>query len=201
MADTTYTYSVANDFPGGVVNPTKLHAEILASAIATSLIGVRTTGDALGICFSDALSAGDKTILDGDASGPAGGSVAAHDNTATVIDTSPQSSDGASSTTQNTWDDKLIWTTPKLVGDYVLHYYAEATTGSAGETGEFRVRNVTDVLEVAIGTIQNDVATLGGHKKITFTGATKTIKIQWKADTSGKTMYIRRARLWLMRVN
>jgi hypothetical protein len=82
MAATTYTYSIADDFPGGAVNTAKLHAEIQASAIVTALEGINTSGDVIEIVFKDALSAGDKTILDGDTTGPAGGLIAAHDNTA-----------------------------------------------------------------------------------------------------------------------
>ena len=49
MANTTYTYSIADDFPGGAVNPTKLDAELRASAIVTALVGVNSTGDVIGI--------------------------------------------------------------------------------------------------------------------------------------------------------
>jgi len=81
MAETTYTYSIAQDMPGGAVNSTKLVAEISASAIVTKLVRVNTDGDALKIVFAAALSSGNRTLLDGDRTGPAGGLLAAHDNT------------------------------------------------------------------------------------------------------------------------
>lgn len=80
-----YIYSVSADMPGGAVNEEKLHAEIVASAIATTLDSVRADMNVLTITFTGDLSAGDKTILDGDIIGPAGGLLAAHDNTATQM--------------------------------------------------------------------------------------------------------------------
>lgn len=80
MAETTYTYSIANDLPDGAVNAGRLDMEIRASAIVTALASVSTAADVLTITFKDALSAGDKTLLDGDATGPAGGLLAAHDS-------------------------------------------------------------------------------------------------------------------------
>lgn len=79
MPNTTYTYSKAADFPNGSINPTKLQKEIAASAIITALDHISTEGDVVRIVFKDALSATDKTILDGDISSPAGGLIAAHD--------------------------------------------------------------------------------------------------------------------------
>lgn len=84
MAETTYTYGIAADMPVGGVNPATLFAEIEASAIATALVDVNTKADVLKIVFADALSAGDKTTLDNDTTGPAGGLLAAHDNAPTA---------------------------------------------------------------------------------------------------------------------
>lgn len=92
MAETTYSYDVATDGPGGIVNRAKLEQHIRDSGILTSLKGVEVQNgamDALGrhtagdlkVTFNDALSAGDKTLLDGDVTGPAGGLIASHDNT------------------------------------------------------------------------------------------------------------------------
>lgn len=87
MAETTYTYSVASDMPGGAVNIGKLADEIQASSIVTALERIDLAGDVLDVIFKDALSAGDKTTFDGDTTGPAGGLLAAHDNTASLPDT------------------------------------------------------------------------------------------------------------------
>lgn len=80
MAETTYTYTVATDFPGGAMNTGKLTEEIRASSIVTALERI-DGGASAKIVFKDSLSTGDKTTLDGDTTGPAGGLIAAHDNT------------------------------------------------------------------------------------------------------------------------
>jgi hypothetical protein len=83
MSEQAYPYTISTDFPGGAVNSDKLKAEIQASTIVTALerVDVNVSGDSVDIVFKEALSAGDKTILDGDVTGPAGGLIAAHDNT------------------------------------------------------------------------------------------------------------------------
>lgn len=96
MPETPYTYNVAADFPGGKVNTSTFAVEIAASSIVTAVAslsanggtvanGVRT-GGSITIKFKDALSAADKTTLDGDVAGPAGGLIAAHNNAATADD-------------------------------------------------------------------------------------------------------------------
>lgn len=86
MPLTSYTYSITDDFPDGTVNPTKLDAEIRASAITIALNRIDTSSDTVSIWFNDTLPAGDETILDGDTSSPAGGLIAAHDNSPTPDD-------------------------------------------------------------------------------------------------------------------
>lgn len=78
MAATSYNYSIANDFPATGLDSTRLLHEIQASAIETAVDRVDTSGDTCSVWFKNALSAADKTILDGDATGPAGGLIAAH---------------------------------------------------------------------------------------------------------------------------
>ena len=77
-----YTYSIASDMPSGAVNLARLHKEIVASSIATTLVGIGVVSDVLTVEFTGDLSTGDKTILDNDATGPSGGLLAAHDNSA-----------------------------------------------------------------------------------------------------------------------
>ena len=77
---TTYTYSIAADFPDSSVNSDKLAQEISQSSIVTALDFIQRAGDTLDIVFKASLSTGDKTTLDGDTTGPAGGLIAAHDS-------------------------------------------------------------------------------------------------------------------------
>jgi hypothetical protein len=87
MAITAYTYSVANDFPGGAVDTSNLWEEISASGsgITIQLDDIQIDpnnddADRIDIIFKNALSTGEKTTLDNDTTGPAGGLIAAHDN-------------------------------------------------------------------------------------------------------------------------
>lgn len=110
MAETAYTYDVTNDLPGGAVNPSRLADEIRASSIVIALERIdlsggakdgvgRYTGGSLDVVFKDALSAGDKTILDGDVmTAPAGGLLAAHDNSASA--STPQRTEDGIALTQ-----------------------------------------------------------------------------------------------------
>jgi len=88
MAETKYSYDIAADLPGGQVNVGQLQTEIQASGISMALSRIESadgtlsysvmTGGTLDVYFKDALSAGDKTLLDGDTTGPAGGLLSLH---------------------------------------------------------------------------------------------------------------------------
>jgi hypothetical protein len=69
---TTYSYSVSQDFPNGTVNLNNLQNAIRQSAISVSLTNIGTLGDVLSINFSDVLTSGDRTILDGETGTPYG---------------------------------------------------------------------------------------------------------------------------------
>jgi hypothetical protein len=77
MAQTSYQYSIANDTLNGLVNTGKIQDEIQNSAIIIALDYINTEGDNLNIYFKDALSSGDKTILDS--------LIASHDGIKTVV--------------------------------------------------------------------------------------------------------------------
>lgn len=104
MPETPYTYDVTTDFPDGKVNTGRLSMEIGTSSIVTAIAalsgadgtvanGVRT-GGTVTITFKDALSAADKTTLDGDVAGPAGGLIAAHNNAPTPLEDPQKDEDG-----------------------------------------------------------------------------------------------------------
>lgn len=78
---TTYTYTISEDVPAGTVTAGNLASEIISSAITTELSYVNTAGDTLSVIFAGTLSAGDKTLLDGDTTNPCGGLIGAHDPT------------------------------------------------------------------------------------------------------------------------
>lgn len=82
---TKYTYNLANDFPDGVINSTKLASEIAVSSIVTALDRIDVSGNVIDIWFRDALSAANRTTLDGDVTTPAGGLIAAHDSSTSIV--------------------------------------------------------------------------------------------------------------------
>ena len=65
MAVTTYTYSVANDTLNGKVELDALTLEISQSSIVIGLNSINVSDDVLDILMNDAISAGEKTTLDG----------------------------------------------------------------------------------------------------------------------------------------
>lgn len=65
MPSTTYVYTISSNFSGVTPCSSKLLFEIKVSAISTTLDCINTDGDNVSIIFVDALSAGNKTILDG----------------------------------------------------------------------------------------------------------------------------------------
>lgn len=80
MASVKYTYSILNDFPSGNINISKFENEIRKSNITVALDFIGTSGDVIDIWFKASISTAEKTTLDGDISSPAGGLIAAHDN-------------------------------------------------------------------------------------------------------------------------
>jgi len=85
MAETTYTYSISADIISDKCAPDRLAQEVADSAIVTALEDVAVGGppnapdpDRLDVVFKAALSAGDKTLLDGDTADPAGGIIGNH---------------------------------------------------------------------------------------------------------------------------
>jgi hypothetical protein len=65
MALTKYTYSISSDFPNQKVASLSLTNEINDSSISTSLSHINTASDDCDIWFTDILSSGDETTLDG----------------------------------------------------------------------------------------------------------------------------------------
>jgi hypothetical protein len=58
-----YTFSIADDTLNGIVNPRRLHDEIISSQLDTQIGGVSTSGDVLTISFNVELSIPDEASL------------------------------------------------------------------------------------------------------------------------------------------
>lgn len=74
-----FAYSIANDFPGGQFNAAisdNLQTLIAQGISSATLLDISSDGTDVTITFSGPLSDADKTLLDDDQSGPAGGYIA-----------------------------------------------------------------------------------------------------------------------------
>jgi hypothetical protein len=105
-----------------------------------------------------------------------------------------EESDGESTTTSLTWQDKTTLTFTAEAGDYLLLYSAEYYNGNV------RVENTTDVATYGqVAELSPSLYTsFGGFAIITLTAGSKTIIIQW--ESNGGTAYIRRARLYVKKL-
>lgn len=194
----TYNYSISADTANGQVNSSILQTQINASSISTGvLIDIGTTGDDLAITFDVALSAGDKTTLDG--------VVAAHAGVVLSSRTQQTLSEGISQTTAVAYQLKLSGTSVPLVGGvYQLIWYCEirVLSGGLGDFSQCRVQfNGVDVGEGNNGEPQWNPA--GGAGTITFNdGDQPSFNIEYRVNGGGgDTAGIRRARLYLIPLN
>jgi len=141
----------------------------------------------LHVTFTEALVAGDKTILDG--------IVASLPTRPTGQTTVQVASEGTNATTAEEWADKLVLPlTDVPAGTYEVKWYFEAYSSSSTTTvGARVVSNGSDVLcEKAAAELPQ--ATSGSVHHYIGDGD-HTFKIQWKRVAGNGTVYIRRARL------
>jgi len=64
MAETSYSYSIADDTLNGLVNEGRLFQEIIDSSITIAPSNVLAAGDSLSVIMKSALSGGEETTLD-----------------------------------------------------------------------------------------------------------------------------------------
>ncbi len=141
----------------------------------------------LYVQFTDALVAGDKTILDGIISGlpsrPLGkiyGEV---------------SSEGQSSTTSDTFEQKLRLTTPNIAaGKYRIEWYFEIASSVSNTEVEAKVE-ADDTHIFANPKAIDRIVSCGGFRYVEVEDGVHTIDIDWRVSSGNGTAYIRYARL------
>lgn len=129
-----YTYSESIDFPDGACDPGNLSDEIKASQISTDLKSVYKLSGQVRVVFAAELSSGDKTLLDGDSTSPAGGLIAEHDHTASHTCWAMASQLSEVTTDSTDWADLISGPLRMCPGWYkiTVSYIAATTdTGSA----------------------------------------------------------------------
>jgi hypothetical protein len=112
-------------------------------------------------------------------------------------------SEGVTPTTSSTYAVKTTLTTPVLTGTYRVNYYCELMTPTANRRCQARLYNVTNVSELCstdfIPSTTSVYQFVTGFCDITFTGAAKTITIQFASQNNVATVNIRRARIEIWR--
>lgn len=118
-------------------------------------------------------------------------------------------SEGESSTTSATYQNKVTFTTPALeAGDYRVEWYYERSVNDENEKwlGRVQVDNTTTVHEIQVAQkkkYSDETPPVyyseSGFAVVTLTAATHTVDLDW-ADGNNKTSYIRRARISIRRV-
>jgi len=105
-------------------------------------------------------------------------------------------------TTSAVYQDKVTLTTPALTGTYRVGWMA--TVDNTDDQGKFRLYNSTNatVIQEEIRKIKtdNDRTSIGGFAEIIFTGAAKTLKIQFADFIGGTAQGIADARIEIWRV-
>ena len=123
------------------------------------------------------------------------------------VDFARGESEGESSTTSSTWQDKVSMGLVALTGTYRVAFCAETKLGIGTTNKRARVRlyNATDDVELCLSENRDANTTLivghSGHAYVVFAGAGKTLKLQWASFDNSALVSIRRARIEFWRVS
>ena len=113
-------------------------------------------------------------------------------------------SEDVSSTTSSTYQNKVTLVTPALSGTYRVACYCEVAIGTSNYRSLVRLYNVTDLSELCYFDSRDSLSLIyqgkSGFQYVTFTGGSKTFKLQYASQNNSTTVYCRRARIELWRV-
>lgn len=207
MAETTYTYNITNDLPGGKVNSGNLHVEIEASSISTTLKGINTVGGSysngvitsgtISIVFADALSAEDKTILDNDLTGPSGGLLASNTNVEETKSTFLFAIDAVATTSTSFVTVPSMTDTPDA-GTYIVTFSGSMQNDSKSKAVEVAI--FADGVKVShsnrkfIRGNQQQIGPFTCIAKVTVNGS-QTVEGRWKVDNTSSGIITERSLL------
>ena len=194
----SYAYKI-DDTANDRVNSDLLGQEIATAALGAALEDITTLknappNDDLSIKFAAALSAGDKTTLDG--------VVAAHQGTTTISRTQRASSAGSSDNLTGAYDTKATLTSlPRRAGLYVAQWYAEVRVAN-GALGD-RCMAVVAVDGSNVGETNGFTANWqsfsGFTPMVLAEGAAPVIEVKWRLmNGGGDTAQIRRTRVMII---
>lgn len=114
-------------------------------------------------------------------------------------------SEGTSTTTSSTFQNKVSLTTGALTGVYLVKWQAELTVNSTTARFQVRLYNSTDAVDLcfhdAPATTIGAYKLVSGFALVTFSGAAKTLIVQFASQNGSSTVTIRRARIALFKVS
>jgi len=198
-AITDYTNDITADFPDGKVNVDRFTSGINDSAIANTIERIDTTGGTdlgdgvyqggtLTVWFTTALTAGDKTIYDGDISAPAGGLILAHQEASLVAQDFSESLVEQSSGSQSYQSVFQFTTKPLVAGTYLIHWSCQIKS-SPNKT--LRVQVKLDGTLIGKATERDtEYAPAGDFCEIALTEGTHPISFEVKNAGGNMTGYI-----------
>jgi len=209
MPQTTYQYTISTDFPGGVVDTNVFAREIEDSSIATALVRIDTFGDNIDIVFVDALSAGDKTTLDGDTTGPAGGLIALHPQAPIPSSVTPTIFAGSvpvqslfieltvdTTTNGKSFSELLSLTFDTQAGSYLEVLFTASVDASNGSRdAQFRIK-LDGVVEKGMNVHLHQSGDPNSGAMVwksdsPLAAGSHTVRIEWKRGQQGTTLGIR----------
>jgi hypothetical protein len=202
----TYTYSIADDFPPAGINPSNLKHEIDDSAIASAtLLSINTEGDVATLTFSGALSSGDKTVLDGDTTGPAGGLIAAHDTTQEPFEWQKASQASEITTDSADWEDVISGPLRMTPGWYKITTSYLCGTSDTGSAVSLKLLKDDVTVWATDEALPNANSALEYPRAYVFIGQVTelekpTWKLQWKRTGGSGTIFLRKAFLLVERM-
>jgi hypothetical protein len=114
-------------------------------------------------------------------------------------------SEGDSTTTSSTFQDKVSLVSPALTGTYRVAFYCESSCFLANRSVQLRLYNSTDATELCLDEQRPSLSALfgssSGFQFVTFTGSSKTFKVQYASSNGATQVTIRRARIEFWRVS
>lgn len=186
----SYNYSVSADFPNGQVNPSVLSAEILDSSITTALLGINLNGDDCEIAFEGPLSPTEQSTLDV--------VVSNHQGEQTTSDLQYEYSENVESTTETSWQDKLVLESMPLTGGhYLITWYAETKIGAATPIAGAFVRLTFNGSErgISVNDLTQWVSFSGSAVVNLAAGKEPILAVQYRVLGGANEANIRRVRL------
>lgn len=197
MPQTTYTYSISNDFPNQAVDLTTLEIEINANSVISAdrtLDGLNTDGDDCNIVIDDALSVDQKTELD---------TIVGNHQGVALLDTPQRANSLAEQTNStSTWEDALTLSPGALKGgNWQVTWYCEIKVQTQDNNSGIFARLTLNSTERTFSSSASDqYQSFSGSGLLTFNdGDTPVLDLQFRRVGTSNDALIRRCQIAIVR--